>query len=79
MPAEPPATDTSPDASPGPLEREPSPFLLAVARAFLLAPSNSGVEAELDAIVQEYSRKQGVDSHELVNRAEFAELRPEET
>lgn len=65
---------------PTPLEvlREPSPYLVALARAYLLAPSNTSSEHCLDQIIAFECERQGIEHARLLDRPEFYGLEPEE-
>lgn len=67
--------DTDPVASPA---REPSPYLVALARAYILAPTGSAGDGDLERLVHEVCEEQDVCVDTLLGRDEFEGLEPEE-
>ncbi len=71
------ADDTKPDASAAPLPREPSPYLVALALAYLRAPTGSAHEVDLERMLDEESEEQGFRVAEVLSREEFQDVQPE--
>jgi hypothetical protein len=56
----------------------PSPFLLALARAYLLAPAGSAHDVDLERMFGEECEAQGFRQAEILSLPEFVDLEPEE-
>ena len=68
---------TLPDASTAPLPKEPSPFLAALTRAYLLAKRGSHYDVDLERLLADACEDEGLRVAEVLSLPEFRDLEPE--